>query len=263
MVQALLGLPGIAIRTMEVYTSGTLDAWLTPPGAPPDQGRACMERLSADASRASRGYVYEQPSFPDYLNAATPLPELSDVNIGSRPARRTASTGIESLRAIPWQFAWTQTRLILGAWLGAEEAFERAVDRGEIAQLHAMYCEWPYFRSVLDLFSMVLAKTDARIAAEYDRRLVPPPLQPLGAELRGRLARAIRGVLDVTAHRDLLEENRVLQRSIQVRNPYVDPINLVQVELLRRLRSGSSDDRLRHAFVVTVNGITAGMRNAG
>jgi phosphoenolpyruvate carboxylase len=111
--------------------------------------------------------------------------------------------------------------------------------------------------------SMVLAKTDGRIAAEYDRQLVPPPLQPIGVDLRERLARAIRGVLEITAHRDLLEENRVLQRSIQVRNPYVDPINLVQVELLRRLRSGEPDDRLRHAFVVTVNGVTAGMRNAG
>jgi phosphoenolpyruvate carboxylase len=263
MIQALFDLPGIAIRTMEVYTTGTLDSWLAPPAAPDDTWRACMDQLSADASRAYRGYVYEQPSFTQYMNEATPLRELAGVNIGSRPARRKTSGGLESLRAIPWQFAWTQTRLILGAWLGAEEAFEQATSRGDILRLRAMYRRWPYFRSVVDLLSMVLAKTDAQIAAEYDRRLVSSSLQPLGAELRDRLGRAVRGILEVTAHRDLLEENPVLQRSIRVRNPYVDPINLVQVELLRRLRGGSSDDRLRDAFVVTVNGITAGMRNAG
>jgi len=222
-----------------------------------------MERLSADASRVYRGYVHEQPQFLEYFEAATPLRELSDVNIGSRPARRKPVAGIHALRAIPWQFAWTQTRLILGAWLGAEEAFERGIARGELDQLRTMYRQWPFFRSVLDLLSMVLAKADGRIAGEYDRRLVDPALQPVGAGLRDRLGRAVNGVLSVTDHRDLLEENRVLERSIQVRNPYVDPINLVQVEVLRRLRSGSSDERLKHAFVVTVNGVTAGMRNAG
>jgi phosphoenolpyruvate carboxylase len=113
---------------------------------------------------------------------------------------------------------------------------------------------------------MVLAKTDARIAAEYDRRLVPAALGPLGEELRTRLARAIDGVLRITGHGQLVEENRVLRRSIDVRNPYVDPINLVQVELLRRLRGAGDErerDRLRRAFLVTVNGIAAGMRNTG
>jgi phosphoenolpyruvate carboxylase len=110
---------------------------------------------------------------------------------------------------------------------------------------------------------MLLAKTDAGIAAEYDRQLVPAPLQPLGADLRQRLARAIAGVLQLTGHRDLVEGNRVLRRSIDVRNPYVDPINLVQIELVRRLREGADDPRLRHAFKVTVNGIAAGMRNTG
>jgi phosphoenolpyruvate carboxylase len=115
----------------------------------------------------------------------------------------------------------------------------------------------------MDLTAMVLAKTDARIAAEYERRLVPDALRPLGADLRGRLARAVRATLDVTGHQQLLAENQVLQRSIDVRNPYVDPINLVQIEVLRRLREGDADERLRDAFVVTVNGIAAGMRNAG
>ena len=300
MIQALFGLPGIATRTMEVYTTGTLDAWLTPAPAPRDEWRACMDRLSADGARAYRGYVHENPSFIEYFRTATPLPELEHVNIGSRPARRKAAGGIGTLRAIPWQLAWTQTRLILGAWLGTDEALERAVQRGELDELRRMYREWPHFRSVMDLTAMVLAKTDARIAAEYERRLVPDPLRPLGVELRDRLSRAIHATLEVTGHQDLLEENAVLQRSINVRNPYVDPINLVQIEVLRRLRLGrpegrplhsdqegrplhsdqegrplhadpegqslrqdQDDQRLRDAFVVTVNGIAAGMRNAG
>src|SRR5262245_41553405 len=263
MIQALFGLPGIATRTMEVYTSGTLDAWLTPVPSPAAEWRACMDRLSADGAQAYRTYVYDRPEFIEYLRTATPLPELEHLNIGSRPARRKKSTGIETLRAIPWQFAWTQTRLILGAWLGTEEALERAFDRGEHDMLQRMYREWPHFRSVMDLTAMVLAKTDARIAAEYECRLAPEHVHPLGVELRERLGRAIRATLDVSDHADLLDENPVLRRSIDVRNPYVDPINLVQIEVLRRMRCGDVDDRLRDAFVVTVNGIAAGMRNAG
>jgi phosphoenolpyruvate carboxylase len=263
MIQALFGLPEIAVRTMEVYTSGTLDSWLAPGPAPRAEWRACMERLSGDAARIYRGYAHERPEFIDYFRAATPLAELDEVNIGSRPARRKKTGGIETLRAIPWQFAWTQTRLILGAWLGVEEALQRAAERGEDDQLREMYREWPHFRSVVDLLEMVLAKTDGRIAAQYDRQLVPPALQPLGEELRRRLTQAIDGVLRLTRHHQLVEENRVLRRSIDVRNPYVDPINLVQVELIRRLREGDDDPRLRHAFKVTVNGIAAGMRNTG
>jgi phosphoenolpyruvate carboxylase len=263
MIQALFGLPEIAQRTLEVYTTGTLESWLLPSSPPRDEWRDCMERLSGDACSIYRRVVAEQPAFLDYFLAATPLPELDEVNIGSRPARRRSGSGLEGLRAIPWQFAWTQTRLLLPSWLGFEEAAERAVQRGEIEQLQRMYREWPHFRSVMDLFEMVLAKADARIAAEYDRQLVPAPLQPLGQELRDRLARAVAALLQVTGHRHLLEGNPVLRRSIDVRNPYVDPINLVQIEVIRRLRQGDHDPRLHDAFVITVNGIAAGMRNTG
>ncbi len=126
-----------------------------------------------------------------------------------------------------------------------------------------MYARWPFFRSTLDLIEMVLAKADPRIAAEYDRLLVPADLQPLGAELRARLARAIAVVLDVTGHLELVESNPVLRRSIDTRNPYVDPINLVQIELLKRLRQEPDAPELRRAFAITVNGIAAGMRNTG
>jgi phosphoenolpyruvate carboxylase len=278
MIQALFGLPDIAVRTMEVYTSGTLESWLVPSPPPRPEWRGCMDRLAADARATFRGYVYEQPRFLDYFRAATPVTELSEVHIGSRPARRQLppetrdlppeggshlSAGVGSLRAIPWQFAWTQTRLLLGSWLGLEDAFANAFARGETDELRRMYREWIFFRSAVDLFAMVLAKADARIAAEYDRQLVPPDLQDYGADLRTRLARAIAAIREVTGHPELLEENPVLRRSIDVRNPYVDPINLVQVELIRRLRGGDADERIRHAFKVTVNGIAAGMRNTG
>ena len=263
MIQALFGLPEIAHRTFEVYTSGTLESWLAPSSAPLAQWRECMNRLSNDACAGYRRIVADDPAFIDYFRASTPQAELEEVNIGSRPARRQNGTGLEGLRAIPWQFAWTQTRLLLASWLGLEEALDRAFERGELELLQTMYREWPHFRSAMDLFEMVLAKADARIAAEYDRQLVPDARRPLGDELRDRLARAASALVQVTGHRYLLEGNQVLRRSIDVRNPYVDPINLVQIEVVRRLRQGDHDPRLHDAFVVTVNGIAAGMRNTG
>ena len=262
MLQALFGFTDIAVRTLEVYTTGTLEAWLAPARAAGQEWRDCMERLSADAAATYRRIVYDDPRFIDYFHTSTPEADIGGLNLGSRPARRDRGAGVVGLRAIPWQFAWTQTRLMLGAWLGVEDALDCAIGRGERDRLITMYSEWPHFQSEIDLIEMVLAKADGRIAGEYDRRLVPSALQPLGAELRERLERAIRGVLDLTGHRELLESTPVIRRSIDVRNPYVDPINLVQVELMRRLRE-HPDARVRAALMVTVNGIAAGMRNTG
>jgi phosphoenolpyruvate carboxylase len=262
MLQALFGFPDIAVRTMEVYITGTLEAWLRPGSAPLPEWRACMERLATDARTAYHRVVDEDSRFTDYFHSATPEAEIDELNLGSRPARRGTQGGVRGLRAIPWQFAWTQTRLMLGAWLGVEEAIDRAVERGEGDRLKAMYQAWPHFQSAIGLIEMVLAKADGRIAAEYDRRLVPEPLRPIGVELRGRLQHAVRGVLDVTGHVELLESTPVIRRSIDVRNPYVDPLNLVQVELLCRVRH-RPDARTRRALLVTVNGIAAGMRNTG
>jgi phosphoenolpyruvate carboxylase len=263
MIQAKFGLPGLALRTLEIYTSATLEATLTPPAPAADEWRARMEAL-ADTSRAVyRQLVYDEPGFIPYFRAATPEQEFEELTIGSRPARRRTGGGVESLRAIPWVFAWTQTRLLLPSWLGVGEALGAAIERGELDELRRMYRDWPFFRSTLDLIEMVLAKADARIAAHYDRQLVPPELAGFGADLRQRLDDTARHVLAVTGRERLLAENPVLRRSIAVRNPYVDPINLVQVELLRRLRRADGDERLRHAFLITVNGIAAGMRNTG
>jgi phosphoenolpyruvate carboxylase len=265
MIQAKFGLEDIAVRTLEVYTTATLDATLQPVRPPTTAERMRMQELAMAARRGYRRFVYDHPRFVEYFREVTPESELTLLNIGSRPARRPAGkrSGVESLRAIPWQFAWTQTRLLLASWLGVEEALGQAIERGERDILRVMYREWPFFRSTLDLIEMVLAKADPRMAAQYDRALVAADLQPLGTELRGRLDKAMATVLAITGHTDLVSDNPVLRRSIDVRNPYVDPINLVQVELLRRMRAEGPDDRLERALMVTMNGIAAGLRNTG
>ncbi len=264
MIQAQFGLPDIATRTLELYTTATLGATLDVPEPPQPRWRPVVERLAETARAVYREVVYDDPRFIAYFRAATPEVELGSVPIGSRPVRRTAEGGVDSLRAIPWVFAWTQTRLLLPSWLGTGGALASALERGELDTLREMYEEWPFFRSTLDLIAMVLAESDARIAAEYDRRLVPPALQEVGADLRRRLDSTVRTVLQVMGKERLLTENVVLRRSIEVRNPYVYPINLVQIELLRRLRENRAPDpQITNAFMVTVNGIAAGMRNTG
>ncbi|MGH9308806.1 MAG: phosphoenolpyruvate carboxylase [Vicinamibacterales bacterium] len=272
MVQAKFGLPGIAVRTLEVYTSATLEATLTQPSAADPCWRTTMERVAEAARIAFRRTVYEDARFLPYFSSATPEAELDALHIGSRPARRTSEGGLQMLRAIPWQFAWTQTRLLLASWLGVEELLGEALTDEDRAVCRAMYRDWPFFRSTIDLMEMALAKADAGVAAHYDRQLVAPEHHDLGRTLRQRLEQSVRAVLHITGHARLLEENPVLRRSIDVRNPYVDPINLLQVELLRRLRSQPSTPgsepsadvvQLRRALLVTINGVAAGMRNTG
>lgn len=263
MIQAKFGVEEIALRTLETYTTATTEATIDPGQPPPAEWREAMDEL-AEISRSSyRRMVYETPEFVRYFRACTPEPELGDLNIGSRPARRRSGTGVETLRAIPWVFAWTQTRLMLPAWLGLGEALETFRENGRGPELEAMYREWTFFRSTLDLVEMVLAKAAPHIAREYERRLVPEELREIGADIRSRLQDTIREVLSVTGRSELLESNPVLRRSIEVRNPYVDPINLVQIEILRRLRERPDDPRLFEAFFVTANGIAAGMQNTG
>ncbi len=263
MVDAKFGLPAIAERTLEVYTTATLEASLLDAAALPDAWRTLMQAL-ADGSRAHfRHIVYETPEFIEYFRTATPEPELGRLRIGSRPARRGSGGGVRSLRAIPWVFAWTQTRLMLPSWLGVGAALEDALKAGHASELRAMYKGWPFFRSTLDLIEMVVAKASPEITAVYDAALVPDALRPLGVALREDLARTERSLLQVTGHTQVLEGNPVLRRSIDVRNPYVDPINLVQAEVLRRLREPGADPALFDAFLSTVNGVAAGMRNTG
>ena len=275
MIQAKFGLPGIALRTLEVYTTAVLEAVLVP--APPADAawRGTMDRIAAASRTAFRRTVYDDERFVAYFHEATPEGEFDALHIGSRPARRPGGPGgqgLGSLRAIPWQFAWTQTRLLLPSWLGLDVMGGAELADADRQTCQEMYRRWPFFRSLIDLTAMALAKADRGIAEYYDRQLVSPPLRPLGEELRARFDLARRAVLTVTGHARLLEDNAVLSRSIDVRNPYVDPINLLQVEVLRRLRASRADedppdtvaaDALERALKITMNGVAAGMRNTG
>lgn len=266
MIQAKFGIPGIAIRTLELYTTATLRATLIPPLAPTPEWRALMEQLSDIACKVYRDILNDEQFIP-YFRTATPELESGSLKIGSRPAHRRPDGGIKSLRAIPWIFAWTQTRLMLPSWLGVGEALDQIINKDGVqagAQpLIYMYHKWPFFQSTLDLIEMVLAKAEPSIAARYDEVLVPAELQDFGEQLRSRFAHNVEIVLQIMGHKKLLEANGVLRRSIDVRNPYVDPINLVQIEILRRLRANPEDEVLQDALVITFNGIAAGMRNTG
>ncbi len=255
-VQARFGLPGVAARSLDLYTTAVLEATVNPPAVPEPAWRQEMDELAERALQVYRGVVRGHPDFVPYFRAATPEPELSGLKIGSRPARRRAGGGVESLRAIPWIFAWTQTRLLLPSWLGVE-----ALNGGDPDRLEEMAQRWPFFDATLGLVEMVLAKSRPSLAEVYDQRLVPDHLRGLGLDLRARLKRTVQAMEQVRG-RAIIADNTVLRRSIDVRNPYVDPLNLLQAELLRAFRA-SPEPALEDALKVTINGIAAGMRNTG
>ena len=192
---------------------------------------------------------------------------MGTLNIGSRPARRRKKGGVESLRAIPWIFAWMQTRLLLPSWLGCGKAFKTLSTTEHQSVLLDMNQNWPFFASTLDLISMVIAKTLPDIEKYYERRLVDPDLWDLGKEMRQRLGTLELSLLQITQRTRILEHNTVLEQAIAARNPYVDPLNILQVELLRRIRNSSYSEQdisiLQDALKVTINGIAQGMRNTG
>lgn len=268
------GLPELALRNLELVTTAVLEATLRPPSPPKPEWRTLMDQLAEESVAAYRSVVRDDPRFVRYFRAATPERELGGLNIGSRPARRAPSAedsgrdgGVASLRAIPWVFAWTQVRLTLPAWLGVERALSWAAESGHWETLKAMDAHWPFFSSTLDLVDMVLAKALPDVSEYYDRLLVPTELRGLGEELRARLKLATTRLLELRGAGELLQSNPVLKRSIGLRNPYVDPLNLLQAELIRRQRALPADhpDRgeVQNALLVTVNGIAAGMQNTG
>ncbi|MBW3581744.1 MAG: phosphoenolpyruvate carboxylase [Euryarchaeota archaeon] len=259
-VQSRFGLPGIAMRSLETYTTAVLEATLAPADSPSPEWRAAMERL-AEWSRSAYREVLRSDGFVDYFRAATPVEELDRLNIGSRPAKRRGG-GLESLRAIPWVFAWTQNRLMVPAWLGVGDALGRAEEEGLEGTVREMADGWPFFRTLLDLLEMGLAKADRGVARLYDTRLVTDPTRTVGADLFARFDQTFEAVQKAAGHGRVLEDNPVLERSIAVRNPYVDPLNLLQVALLERVRA-SDDPRLVEALLRTMGGVAAGMRNTG
>lgn len=261
-ITAKYGLPAIAERTLELTTSAVVEATLSPPTGPTEAWRAMMDRLATTSCDAYR-QVVRDPQFVTYFRYATPEQELSLLPIGSRPARRRKGGGVESLRAIPWVFAWTQVRLMLASWLGVGTALRKAIDEGALDELQQMANSWPFFQSTLDLIAMVVAKGLVDVAERYERALVPDELRELGAGLRGQFVETEETLKQVLAVERLLEDNPVLERSIAVRNPYVDPLNLLQIDLLGRVRRDPPDPGAEDALLVTMNGIAAGMRNTG
>jgi len=265
--------PEVGRRNLETLVAATLEASVV--DGERLEGRAAtyygvMDALSAHAFESYRGLVYETAGFVDYFRAATPIAEIAGLNIGSRPASRTASTRIEDLRAIPWVFSWGQCRLMLPGWFGFGTAIDRwlgehsAGETQGIALLAQMHDQWPFFRSVLSNMSMVLAKTDLAIASRY-AELVPDATirDAIFRRIAAEHAQAVRYVLAITRQSSLLDDNPTLARSIRNRFPYLDPLNHLQVELLRRHRAGQIDERTERAIHLTINGLAAGLRNSG
>lgn len=264
MVQAKFGIPQTAVRQLEIYTTAVLLATLKPPQPPREQKwRNLMEEISTISSQNYKGTVYENPEFISYFHEATPQAELGYLNIGSRPARRKSSTGIGHLRAIPWVFAWTQTRFVLPAWLGVGAGLKGVSEKGYADDIQEMYKEWPFFQSTIDLIEMVLAKADIPITKLYDEQLVSESRRGLGDMLRKELLTTEKYVLVITGREKLLESNKSLKKLIESRLPYLNAMNMLQVEVLKRLRRDEDNNKLRDALLITINGIAAGMRNTG
>ena len=265
MVQAKFGIPTVAVRQLEIYTTATLLATKSPPTPPRDElWRSIMTNLGKDSCAAYRDVVFNDPNFISYFKNATPESELGNLNIGSRPTRRKKKSDITSLRAIPWIFAWTQNRLALPAWLGIGEALRIAIENGYLPALQEMYEEWPFFQSTVDLIEMIMAKSNPSIAQLYEDVLVEDENEKmLGKRLRDSFELTCELLLAVSQHQRMGENNKTLRRLIDTRRPYLDPINYLQVEILRRLRKDSNNENLRDALLITINGIAAGMRNTG
>eukprot|EP00606_Chrysophyceae_sp_TOSAG23-5_P000038 GSChrysophyteH2.ASY1.ANO1.572.1 assembled CDS len=268
MITQNLGAEAAAERTLDLMSAGVLSERFEERPEPLPEWAATMERLSEISCAAYRKVVRDDSRFVPYFRAATPELELSGLNVGSRPAKRNPKGGVESLRAIPWVFAWTQTRLNLPAWLGVGDAISSEEANGHLKTLQEMYSKWPWFHTVIDLLEMILAKSESRIAMNYDKQLVTDKESlVLGEELRKSMDVSVQAVLSVSGNPELQSENLVLRRSMAVRNPYIDPLNVIQAELLKRSRAGGAteaEDRLlRDALLITINGVAAGMRNSG
>ena len=259
---------GVAIRTLELYVSATLEATLLPPKEPKQEWREQMDVMAETALNTYRQVIRHDERFIPYFRSATPEQELQRLALGSRPAKRKASGGVESLRAIPWVFAWTQMRLMLPAWLGTGAALNEALQQGKSEELREMLQQWPYFNMFFSMLEMVLAKGDLAIASYYEQRLATAENKTLGEELRTRFVDAVDITKTVLDRSMLLQSNPVIRHSIKVRNPYLDPLHVLQVELMKRAREleGKGEQvppDLSKALMVTMTGIAAGMRNTG
>ena len=269
MIRFKFGLEEIALQNLEIYTAATLEATLLPPPEPKQEWRDLMHQMTELSVQVYRQTVRENPYFVKYLRTVTPELELQMLPLGSRPAKRKVSGGIESLRAIPWVFAWTQIRLMLPAWLGTGAALNAVLDQGQRTVLDEMLAEWPYFQTLIDMLEMVLSKADANVALYYESHLTQDEdLKVLGTELRQRLQDAVQTLLSLKGESKLLSSNGVLDQSMKVRKPYLLPLHLLQAELMKRRRlyleqQQAENTPVDHALMVSIAGIAAGLRNTG
>jgi phosphoenolpyruvate carboxylase len=262
--------PEFGRRNFEIIAAATLEASLPESDSAAATQAAwleAMEALSQTAYRAYRGLVYETPGFERYFRESTVIGEIANLNIGSRPASRSRSPSIEDLRAIPWVFSWAQCRLMLPGWYGfgaAVAAWVEARPQDGMALLQAMYRDWPFFRTLLSNMDMVLSKSDIAIGSRYAELVEDSALrEAIFTRLRAEWHASIEALLQITGQHVLLESNPLLLRSIRNRFPYLDPLNHMQVELLRRFRAGDSGDAVVEGIHLTINGIAAGLRNSG
>ena len=260
--------PEIGRRNLEKIVAATMEATLIHHNLQhnPEHFRA-MEELSIEAFAAYRNLVYDTPGFIRFFREATPINEIAELHIGSRPASRRASDRIEDLRAIPWVFSWGLNRIMLTGWYGFGTAAESYVHReGEkgLALLREMYKTWPFMQTLLSNMDMVLGKTDINIASRYAELVGDKPLrEAIFERIRTELEKTVNMLFLITGNRELLQDNPTLQRSIRNRSPYIDPLNHLQVNLLKRFREGDSEEKVKRAILLSVNGIAAGLRNSG
>ncbi len=264
--------PEIGRRNLETLVAATLEATLLQPTKPATKAflQAAAE-LSQASMAAYRALVYETPGFTDYFFSATPIREIAELNIGSRPASRKASQQIEDLRAIPWGFSWGQCRLTLPGWYGFGSAVEAFLNRDGVkgrkealALLQKMYRQWPFFRTLLSNMDMVLAKSDLALASRYAELVADARLRKkVFAAMEAEWHRTAEALTLITGDKQRLAHNAPLARSIRHRFPYIDPLHHLQVELVRRYRAGQVDERVQTGIHISINGIAAGLRNTG
>ncbi|HEX9028065.1 MAG TPA: phosphoenolpyruvate carboxylase, partial [Anaerolineales bacterium] len=279
-ISSRYGSPQLAHRHVEQIVNAVLLASSPVPvngkEAVPEAWRLALEQMANTAHVEYRKLVYETPGFLEYWQAATPLEEIKRLSIGSRPAaRQPGSQAVTKIRAIPWVFSWMQSRFNLPGWYGLGTGLsswqpgEPDSELQVLELMRSMYAGWPFFRALLENAEMSLLKADMGIAALYSDLA---PDQETAAEIFGTIRqeyeRTKTAILAITGHRDLMENEPVIQRSIHLRNPYVDPLNFIQVEMLRRLRAlpdpeSAEAEALREVIVLTINGIASGLRNTG
>ncbi len=263
----------IGRRNLETLVAATLEATLLPAGkAAPAAFLAAAAELSSASMSSYRALVYETPGFAEYFFSATPIREIAELNIGSRPASRNPSRSIEDLRAVPWSFSWGQCRLTLPGWYGFGSAIESflaaagtaAARKERQALLRRMYAQWPFFSTLLSNMDMVLAKSDLALASRYSELVSDRKLrQRVFSMIETEWHRTSDALTLITGAKQRLEGNADMQRSVRHRFPYIDPLHHLQIELMRRWRAGQHDDRLQRGIHMSINGVAAGLRNTG